>query len=715
MTPASLLHVFRFVSLFLFVLGFVMYGECPAADWAVPPLLYRMPVKVKSAPSEPANGYLIRLPQFGQVRPDGRDIILLDGANPVPIRVVYQKPGVHVLILAKDPKPGRTCTLYFGGDSSKIQVPTWEPQKSLFLETRPLQENLGNATWSKLETVWSKTTASFGGDFVNAISERGNPFGPHYGYLSRYSGRLAIPDLKEIEVYGWGLDTAGFQLDGKTPLFQPVPANVGLLSHPENIAKKRIDLSMGPVNIEAFHAKEPQGGPIGMEGMVDFGWIDPGIAAEAARIQKENEKAGQDGEKNHVPSPFKPLPPKWYEHPGETETGAIETNSGAPVPLPVVTSKTYIGWNDLWFVEVSAKLARPLPEGWTAKWEFAAGGTAAGDNVRQILAGIEPAQVKVTLTNGAASLSGFAVPNFYAQIPAASVNKPADTTRYCDLLGSTDPESIHPESLGAFCVFLAEFGPADILSKYVSAWMASGSNRNSPLWEKVLPAYVSALAQTSPKEALAVLKKARADFRSAEMQEKLAILETDILVFILQDPSVPEQCRALSLLLKGKSGEKLGIIRMGDFYRLTKQPDKAITSYLSARRPEAQTKKQAAIDQSTSMKIKNLIDAGEARDAMDELVVWELQNPMAKLETDFLLLRSRALIELGRYAEAVRELQSFAELNADSPYQIDADFYLASALKGAGRTREAEDLWKKIVEKYPRSPLASEAKRLLGE
>lgn len=714
MTP-TFFRSFRFIVLLVSGFGFGLLGRCPAADWAMPQLLYRMPVRVTSTPSEPANGYLIRLPQFGQVRPDGRDIVLSDGGNPVPIRVVYQKPGMHVLILAKDLKPGSAYTLYFGGDLPKIQTPTWEPHKSLFLETRPLQENLKNSSWNKLETLWSKTTASFGGDFVDAISERGNPFGPHYGYMSRYSGRLAIPGLKEIEVYGWGLDTAGFMIDEKPPLFQQVPSDVKFLSHPENIAKKRIDLSMGTVAIEAFHAKEPQGGSIEMEGMVDFGWVDPEIAAEAAKIQKENEKAGRDGETTRVPTPFKPLPPNWYQHPGETETGAIETASGAPVPLPVVSLKSYIGWNDLWLFEVSAKLAGPLPQGWTAKWEFASGGSAAGPDVRQILSGIDPAPVKVTLSNGSTQLSGFVVPNLYARIPEASINKPEDTSRYCELISSTAPESINPNALGAFCVFLSEFGSADILSKYVSGWMASSANRNSPLWEKVIPSYVSALAQTSPKEALEVLKKAHTDFRTPEMQAKLAILQTDILVFILQDPAAIDQCRSLSLLLKGKPEENLGAIRTGDFYRLTNQPEKAISSYQAAQSPEARTKKQAAMDQSNSMNVKNLIDAGETRDAMDTLVAWELQNPMAKLQSDFLLLRSRALIALGRNAEAMREIQSFAALNADSPYQIDADFYLAAALKGLGRTREAEDLWKKIVEKYPRSPLALKAKRLLGE
>jgi len=699
----------------LCTLSLFLGGASGAEDWKMPQLSYRMPVRVKTQPSQPANGFLIRLPDFGQLRPDGRDIVLFDAAGGmVPIRVVYQKPGLHALILAKDLKPGTAYTLYFGGEApTKIQIPRWEPAQSLLLETKPLQENLKGASWTKLESLWSKTTASFGADFVDAISHRGNPFGPHFGYISRYIGRVAFPDRKEIELYGWGLDSAGFKLDNKPLFFQPVPVDVKYLSHKGNIQTKRIPIPAGPVTVEALHGKEPQGGTIEMEGMVDFGWVDPKIAAEAARITRENDKAASEDEKTRPPQPYTPFPKNWYEHPGTTEAGVIERINNEPVPLPIVALETYIGWNDLWIFEASAKLASPLPPGWTASWEFGAGGKASGTEIRQALAGIEPQPVRVTLTNGTSKVTGFTIPNTFAEVREASINEPADTARYCELIGAAAPESLTPAALGPFCVFLAEFGPADLLKKFAPVWM--NAERNSPLLEKVIPSYISALAQTAPKEALEVLKKARTDFRSPEMQKKLAVLQLDILVFILQDPSAAEQGNSLPFLLKGTPEEKLGDIRTGDLYRLTNQPDKAIAAYQAAQSPEARTKKQAAMDQSTSMQVKNLIDGGEPRDAMNTLVAWELQNPMAKLQSDFLLLRSRALIALGRNAEAVRELQSFAELNPDSPYQIDTDFYLATALKGLGRTREAEDLWKKIIEKYPKSELAREAERLLGQ
>ncbi len=699
----------------LSALSLFLGGASGAEDWKMPQLNYRMSVRAKSQPTQPANGFLIRLPDFGQLRPDGRDIVLFDAADGmVPIRVVYQKQGLHALILAKDLKPGSAYTLYFGGEApTKIQIPRWDPAISLFLETKPLQENLKNASWTKLESLWSKTTTSFGADFVEAISQRGNPFGPHFGYISRYTGRVAFPDRKEIELYGWGLDAAGFKLDGKPLFFQPVPVDVKYLTHKGNIQMKRLPVPAGPVTIEALHGKEPQGGSLEMEGMVDFGWVDPKIAAEAARIMKANDRAASEDEKTKVPQPYTPLPKNWFEHPGTTQAGAIERINNEPVPLPIVSLETYIGWNDLWLFEASAKLASPLPPGWTASWDFGAGGKVSGPEVRQALAGIESQPVRVTLTNGTAKLTGFTIPNTFAEVREASINDPVDTARYCELIGASSPESLTPAALGPFCTFLAEFGPADLLKKFTPAWMKA--DRNSPLMEKVMPSYISALAQTEPKEALEVLKKARADFRSPEMQKKLTLLQLDILVFILQDPSAVDQGHGLALLLKGTPEEKLGDIRAGDFYRLTNQPDKAIAAYQAAQSAEARTKKQAAMDQSTSMQVKNLIDGGEPRDAMDALVAWELQNPMAKLQSDFLLLRSRALIALGRNAEAVRELQSFAELNPDSPYQIDTDFYLAAALKGLGRTREAEALWKQIIEKYPKSELSREAERLLGQ
>ena len=53
---------------------------------------------------------------------------------------------------------------------------------------------------------------------------------------------------------------------------------------------------------------------------------------------------------------------------------------------------------------------------------------------------------------------------------------------------------------------------------------------------------------------------------------------------------------------------------------------------------------------------------------------------MAKFDGDYLLLRARMLNAFGRWSEALVELDSFKNVQPDSPYEIDADFQRAEAL-----------------------------------
>ena len=86
---------------------------------------------------------------------------------------------------------------------------------------------------------------------------------------------------------------------------------------------------------------------------------------------------------------------------------------------------------------------------------------------------------------------------------------------------------------------------------------------------------------------------------------------------------------------------------------------------------------------------------------------------MAKFEGDFLLLRARMLNAFGRWAEALVELDSFKNIQRDTPYEIDADFYRAEALRALGKTDEARKIWKDIVTRYPRHELAAPSKAQL--
>ena len=83
---------------------------------------------------------------------------------------------------------------------------------------------------------------------------------------------------------------------------------------------------------------------------------------------------------------------------------------------------------------------------------------------------------------------------------------------------------------------------------------------------------------------------------------------------------------------------------------------------------------------------------------------------MVKFDSDYLLLRARTLLALGRWSEALAELESFQKVQPDSPFQTDAQYYLARILYEKGSKEEARRIWNDFADNYPKHPLAPQAK-----
>jgi tetratricopeptide (TPR) repeat protein len=118
------------------------------------------------------------------------------------------------------------------------------------------------------------------------------------------------------------------------------------------------------------------------------------------------------------------------------------------------------------------------------------------------------------------------------------------------------------------------------------------------------------------------------------------------------------------------------------------------------------------MDRALSITIDGLIAQGERKAAEDKLAEWEADHPMAKYDSDFLLLRGRVLMMFGRWNEALQEIESFRALQGDNPFQILADFHRARALFELGRKDEAKKIWADLATNYPKHELAPEAARL---
>ncbi|HEY2341977.1 MAG TPA: tetratricopeptide repeat protein, partial [Chthoniobacteraceae bacterium] len=197
--------------------------------------------------------------------------------------------------------------------------------------------------------------------------------------------------------------------------------------------------------------------------------------------------------------------------------------------------------------------------------------------------------------------------------------------------------------------------------------------------------------------------------------KELGMAELEILVFYLKDPAAVELGKRVAFENPNTDVARLAKIRIGDLYRLLGKTNLAVEQYSSVQKTvsdETQGRKNAAEDRSNSITITDLIEGGYRHEAEAKLREWEIEHPMAKYDSDFLLIRGRVLMLFGRWSEALQEIESFQQMQPDSPYQIPADFYRAQALFELGKKDEARKIWAEIAKNYPKHNLADESRRL---
>ncbi|MEI8312973.1 MAG: tetratricopeptide repeat protein, partial [Verrucomicrobiota bacterium] len=237
------------------------------------------------------------------------------------------------------------------------------------------------------------------------------------------------------------------------------------------------------------------------------------------------------------------------------------------------------------------------------------------------------------------------------------------------------------------------------------------------LWLPAQMACLRALAQSDPRKALEEVKRIDPAARKL-FPQIFPIYELDLLVFSLRDASAEDLARRIAFESHDAEVATLAKIRIGDLYRLTGRIKPAIEQYQSVQKQisdETGGRKVPAQDRAYSIAVEDLLENGLRIEAAEKLRKWELGHPMAKFDSDFLLLRGRMLNAFGRWSEALVELDSFKNVQPDSPYEIDADFQRAEALNSLGKTDEAQNIWKDISTKYPRHELAGPSKARLAK
>jgi len=669
-----------FAVIVFFTTGWDANGQ--SGDWVVKSAPFRAGIRLQESPKYPGAGVAIELPDFGGGRADLADAVLVDSAGATqPVAAVWRGEGQRAILLAKSLEAGKDYAIYFGGQTAR-QPRTGIPEAGLLLETRRLPANPKIDTWQDMENTWRTASQVDGIGFVGNIYHAGNAFGRSADFAAHYSGWLATPDGGNIVLYTLSSDASFVLVDDKLALDWP-----GIHSpdaNPKTVRSKSVTCSPGFTKIDYYQAKIGDG-----ESAAVLGW----------------QKNGK----------FEPVPPEAWRHPGTARITGLEDARGWPVPLINVSCLSYIGHGGNWFFDVECSAPADLPSDWTAEWRFEDGTTFTGTKCERVIVGANPQFVTLTLRRGKDATAGVKRLVFPDSPPEASLRNWNDVTRY---LGLLDKETqLATPALDAVLALLIEVADDGRIAKFAAAWLRKNHPPGDPLWLPAQMARLRALQQTDPRKALEELRRLDPAARKKHAQA-FALYELEVLVCSLRDPAAEDLARRIAFEYPDSELAALAQIRIGDLYRLTGRIKPAVEQYQSVQKSVADEtggRKLPAQDTAFSIAVRELLKTSRRDEAAAKLREWELRHPMAKFDSDFLLLRARMLNAFGRWSEAMVELDSFKKIQPGSPCDIDADFYRADALKAMGKSDEAKAIWSGIVARYPRHELANPSKDKLAK
>ena len=417
------------------------------------------------------------------------------------------------------------------------------------------------------------------------------------------------------------------------------------------------------------------------------------------------------------------VPGTAWLHPATSGVAQIEDAHGHMVPRPKIVPETVIGYGGQWLYETSFGFEETDQDlsGWSAKWEFEDGATVSALHGTRVLSNPKPQLIKVSLIPLVSSTSIAAIPLsplmlatrviFPERVLKASIHEPADVRRYAALMDADTLSQLTPASVAARLAFLNEWGTDQQITKFSDALPDQERMLNDPA---IAAAWVNARIVAIRTHAVENPAKAISDLQLLEPRIRQRFpplaepLEIDLRVIYLRDPECAGRLGQIAFQYPNSNLAKIARIRVGDLYRLLGRYKDAIAQY-QAVGINADDRSLPAQDRAYSITINDLITNNYREEAMAKLTEWEMKHPMAKFDSDFLLLRARVLMFFGRWNEATLELESFQKVQPESPNQIDAEFLRARVLYERNAKDEARKIWTALAKNYPKHPLAKEA------
>lgn len=702
---------------------------------------------VRSVTVPAGKAYSIVVTEFyhhGEIRPDGRNVVVITQNRLVPMRVLQLGPG-DFCRLAFQTLPGQSeYGIFYGGEPPNEKSPAWTCRDGLLLETRKFTPcNLNSL--DSLRSTFDKA-APIGADYVENIFHAFNPFVlGNEAFLSRYSGYL---DIRKPGVYGFMVssqDCSFLLIDDK--LVAASPGHHGPAHQAVRGSRHDVKLSVGQHKIAYYHAAA------GANAMMIAAWeIDP------------------VGDKPQKPVA---IPPEAFHadmvaHLPATRL-SMRTAKLAPDFVVKIINDVPLPDNDVpligvLFRDVSAKAL--TMQGAKVQWDFGDGQTSDLPNADHVYLRPGVYAVKLSVRRG-----GKAIETTNRILVDRPHLTPKETTYtfedYRKIVESYDPKTLDAPSLRQM-VFVLEAKSLALANQAEEAARKAQAAEEDP--NRRVPLRKDSAKKSSRDEGLSdsdrYLARAVAAGKAAFVEDSAAKGDADLLKLAqligpmarlrlgdsetafeiwhgaaqrIGSAEAKAECEvtaadiAINDLLKPKeakslldaASKQLGKNSVGPITamlaRVRGDYDAATGGGAAARKAYAEAEQRVGFSRplveatatrgAHARSTEEFIKQKEYARAAEELQAWQRDFPTEKIEGYWTLLSARYWAGRGKYAQAIAQAEQLLAVNRDSPYADQVLLLAADSEMRRGRKDRALATLHSLVKDYPGSPLAPLAKK----
>ena len=662
-----------------------------AADaWWAPLWRYRRQVTIDSAEPTGLSGddiVHLAMDTGGLCRRDGSDIRVVTGrGRQVACKVLMMGPGDRASIAFARRGGTKKYYVYFGNPKAPPRREELEIRRGVLLATR-LYKKGGGLTLKEARRTIAAAGTPVGRSFRDRIFLGYNPFGPQTRITNTFTAYLVCPK-DGVYTFCSSSDGPSFLLVGDTLVVD----NAGWHGPQRDISQRgMIKLKAGLHKLTFYHVNRGRGGVVAVAA-----WRPPG----EMRVRV--------------------IPPGAYAmvHVGK---GGIIEQYGKSLNIDFVAShegETFMANRYL-----QRYRFRALADGVGArklawKWDFGDGLTSTDADVQHVY--LTDGVYKVTLrTRGPWGE--------LARTNRISVSRPWDrvTHRRLDSIDS------HAHIVAAYDFAKLTVGAAeafDLLKRagqtkaMLDAGIAFLKRPTLPgrTVQAIVPACAEAILRDAQTQgAITVLLRGADKSDDPATSAQLMVLAARLVLAETRDADramklYKEVVQRYGRKPKAAKPVREARIGLGDVWRFRGDYDKAARAYASAGvGPEAAGKNHPILRGDYAMHVEAYIRSRRYDWARQYLDRWERTFPMDKLVGYSTLLRVRLSMLQKRDAAAACEAEALVRVNPASNYGAQLLVEAAEAYRRDHKPDQAAAALKRVVEQYPESQLAGQAKKML--